>query len=309
MSGENIITSKLDIHLRKKGLKALKFLLLAVVLYFVAQNILINIDQIKNYQFNPDYRFLVPAIIVWIITNLYPAAAWRKLISMLGGKLSLPSAMRIFFTANIGRYIPGGIWVLAGLVVMAQKAGVSRRISMQGMIYSQVISNLLGVALILIMLGNRVFPIWILVTILLSGIVFLSPKLFSTIINFLLKLAKREPLEQQLTFKELGYYFFLQTVNWLLIGLTFFLFLRAFVPVSLIDNPELLIIMPACWTAAFLMLIAPGGLGLRETLLLTLLTPIIGTAPAIVLPWLHRIIQTVIELLLAAIFNLRRGIM
>lgn len=306
MPGETFITSKFSTYLHKNGLKTVKFLLLLLVLYFVAKNILTNIDQIKNYQFNPDYRFLVPALLVWIITNLYPAVAWRKLIAMLGGKLSIPTAMRIFFTANIGRYIPGGIWVLAGLVVMVQKAGVSRRIAMQGMIYSQVTSNLLGVALILIMLGNRIFPIWVLVTILLSGIVFLSPKLFSTIINFLLKLAKREPLEELLTFKDLGYYFFLQIVNWLLIGLTFFLFLRAFVPVSLLDNPELLIIMPACWTAAFLMLIAPGGLGLRETLLLTLLTPIIGTAPAIVLPWLHRIIQTVIELSLAALFNLRR---
>lgn len=288
---------------RKIGMRLIKFLLLILVLYFIFDNISTNFDKIRDFKFNPDYHFFIPALLLWLVTNLYPVWAWQKLIVMLGAKLPLLKAMRIWFIANTGRYLPGNIWVYAGLVAMAEKAGVSKRISLQGMIYSQAASNLIGLGFVIALFYKIINPV-ILCLVLFVGVLFIIPPFFSFIINFFLKILNKSPLENRLEFQQLAFYFFLQLVNWLLISFTFFLFLRSFTDLSIFVNPEILIMMPACWTVAFLTLIAPGGLGVREVLLIKLLTPIIGPAPAIVLPWVHRLFQTGIELLLAFTFYL-----
>ncbi|MCA1676175.1 MAG: hypothetical protein LC799_29700, partial [Actinobacteria bacterium] len=36
--------------------------------------------------------------------------AWRSLLRGLGATLDLPGAVRVFFTGQIGKYIPGTVW-------------------------------------------------------------------------------------------------------------------------------------------------------------------------------------------------------
>src|SRR5260370_7645332 len=41
-------------------------------------------------------------------------------------RLSYPNAARAWTLSNLGRYIPGKVWSVAGLVVLAERAGVRR---------------------------------------------------------------------------------------------------------------------------------------------------------------------------------------
>jgi hypothetical protein len=53
------------------------------------------------------------------------ALLWRRIMSDLGiGRPSFATTVRVYFLASLGRYVPGKVWLLAGLAVLSQRAGL-----------------------------------------------------------------------------------------------------------------------------------------------------------------------------------------
>lgn len=50
---------------------------------------------------------------------------WRRVLAGWGQHLSFPVATRIWALSNLGRYLPGKIWAVAGMAALAQRAGVA----------------------------------------------------------------------------------------------------------------------------------------------------------------------------------------
>src|SRR5205807_2228852 len=52
--------------------------------------------------------------------------SWRQVLHGWGQRITFGTAARTWSLANLGRYVPGKVWSVAGLVVLAQRAGVVR---------------------------------------------------------------------------------------------------------------------------------------------------------------------------------------
>src|SRR3989475_1902885 len=50
--------------------------------------------------------------------------SWRQILHGWGQRIGFGAAARTWSLANLGRYVPGKVWSVAGLVVLAQRAGV-----------------------------------------------------------------------------------------------------------------------------------------------------------------------------------------
>src|SRR2546422_445001 len=50
--------------------------------------------------------------------------SWRQVLHGWGQRITFGTAARTWSLANLGRYVPGKVWSVAGLVVLAQRAGV-----------------------------------------------------------------------------------------------------------------------------------------------------------------------------------------
>src|SRR2546430_8968041 len=50
--------------------------------------------------------------------------SWRQVLHGWGQRITFGAAARTWSLANLGRYVPGKVWSVAGLVVLAQRAGV-----------------------------------------------------------------------------------------------------------------------------------------------------------------------------------------
>src|SRR3989475_142463 len=50
--------------------------------------------------------------------------SWRRILAGWRQRLRFGAAARTWSLANLGRYVPGKVWSVAGLVVLAQRAGV-----------------------------------------------------------------------------------------------------------------------------------------------------------------------------------------
>ena len=53
--------------------------------------------------------------------------AWRALLADLGSSLPLPTAIRVMFIGQLGKYVPGAVWALAAQVELARGYDVPRR--------------------------------------------------------------------------------------------------------------------------------------------------------------------------------------
>ena len=301
--------------------KILKYILILIVLFFIGKSFYTNFDNISNFDYSINYYYLSLATLFLIYANIFPVFVWRFLIHKLGGKLSPKQAMRIWFLANTGRYLPGKIWSQAGIVLLGEKEGVKKSISVQSLIYSQFYSILVGLFIVMVVFKNYLKDSGFLdipnsslyIIILIISIIVFNPKILNFILNFLLvKFLKREKLGNSdnnlLKRKDIILFVILQLINWINIGFTFYLFTVAFTGSwnLIIDSPEFIFIFPAAWTLGLIAIFTPGGIGVREGVLILFLTSILGPELALVLPWINRIWVTAIEFLFAVIFYFKK---
>jgi len=288
----------------------LKYLLLVLVLFFIVKKITSSYQEIKEFDFGHlNYYYLTLATICLIYANIFPVFAWKYLLGCLGGEISAKRAMRTWFVANAGRYLPGKVWQIAGIVYLCEQEGISRKISLQSMIYSQFTASYLGLLFLFVlfrdMLATKIggiYPDLIFYAVLAASLVIFIPGILKGGLNYLLTLLRKSPLEHDLSFRQILSYVFLQLVNWLNIGLTFYLFVLAFKSLSLQQHPQIVFILPAAWTVGLLAVFVPGGIGVREGVLTMFLGGVTGPALAVVIPWIHRIWATVIEAVFAVVF-------
>jgi len=301
--------------------KSFKYILILLVIFFISKSIYTNFENITNFDYSVNYFYLTIATIFLIYANIFPVFVWRFLIQKLGGELSKKQAMRIWFLANTGRYLPGKIWSQAGIVILGEKEGIKKSISVQSLIYSQFYSILVGLFIVMIVFKNylkdngylNIPDISLYIILIITSIVVFNPKILNKILNFLLvKFLKRDKLNEKennlLNRKDILLFVMLQLINWINIGFTFYLFTVAFTGnFNLIfDSPEFLFIFPAAWTLGLLAVFTPGGIGVREGILILFLTSILGPELALVLPWINRIWVTAVEFIFAVIFYFRK---
>lgn len=76
-----------------------------------------------------------------LLAFLYSAALWGRMVKELGGpEMGLLTSLRLFFIANLGRYLPGKVWPLLGMAALAQREGVRPATATLAALLSQAFS-------------------------------------------------------------------------------------------------------------------------------------------------------------------------
>ncbi len=276
-------------------------ILLLILFFFIGKFFKNNLSLIVNYDYRINFPYLIILILFLFYTAIFPVIAWRFLVLKLGGRIGFKKSLNIWFLSNLGRYIPGKIWQFAGLVVLSKKENISKKISLQTIIYGQFAANLIGITLFIFLFRDlKNYPLYLLYPLFALYPILLIPNFLKKILNGLLKLFKRaERIENSLDFGSILSYFLMQIVNWINIGASLILTVLAFSNIELatIANMNFLFILPAAWTIGLLSFFAPGGIGVRESLMTILLQRYIPLELAIVLPWIHRILISLVELI------------
>ena len=112
----------------------------------------------------------------------------------------------------------------------------------------------------------------------------------------------KQTIEKELPSKNYLIYILLQTINWFLMSLAFVLLANSYTSVKLLNDPQIFFILPISWTLGLLAFFAPGGIGVRESVMTYWLADLMPVEYALVLPWMYRIIVTFSEVILTLIF-------
>ena len=251
------------------------------------------------------WGWMAAATAVVLATYALLIQGWRLLLAGWGGTLPYPVAVRIWTIANLGRWIPGKVWSVGALGVLAQEQGV-RGLAAAGAALLGTALNLGAGCAIAVLFGARALaslnPVWYWLAwglaVAFVAVVLALPRILPALLG---NVARRRgvPLAQQhLTTRTLWLVTAMQGIAWIGYGTAFWMFARGATP-SVSGNPwQFVALFSASYLAGYLVLIAPGGVGVREGVLTALLVAmgLASTGDAVLLGVLSRGWLTVLEI-------------
>ncbi|MEQ9073425.1 MAG: lysylphosphatidylglycerol synthase domain-containing protein [Sandaracinaceae bacterium] len=249
---------------------------------------------------------LAGAALVLLGAYLFRASLWNHVLRSMGEEVRTRDGWRVFLGAQLGRYLPGKVWQIAGASLMAERYGVSGAAAGTATLVAVMIHHLVGGAFALFALEGLADDLaWTGGAVALAGVIglaFLASPLFAGSLRWLASatgrasLAKVEPpAPRALLVVTPGY-----ALVWLAFAGALLLVAHGLFPGLPWIRPHLALgAMAAAAVAGFAVLIAPSGLGVREAVLVTLLGPSIGVVPATMTALALRIWMTVVELSLS----------
>ena len=230
---------------------------------------------------NVNWPVLVGSVALATAGTAGAALIWLAILDALGVRPQLRWA-GLFFQSQLGKYIPGSIWQYAGRAAVARTHGIPVRPVGVSLPVEFVASAVAAGSMAGFLLGW-----WGVATVGATAVVlfamgrlarFRRPAAFATVRATLLFL----PV-------------------WLLLGGSFWLCAHGLIAVPARDLALYVGAFAVAWLAGLLAVYAPGGLGVREAVLVALLSGRIGSADALVVAAASRLILILVDVLLALV--------
>jgi uncharacterized membrane protein YbhN (UPF0104 family) len=240
---------------------------------------------------NVDWLLLLGAVLVSACALTATAMVWLAILRQLDAETE-PWFIAIFFQAQLSKYIPGSLWQYVGRLTLAQSHGLPIRPVAVSLPIELIASMLAGAALSLLLLG------W-------------WGAAGAALVLLALSLCARRPVEHLLT-RTLRHVFQGRDVRGavpaairasrayagilFIIGFGFWLTARALYGVPFDDVLTYIGAFVAAWLGGVVAVYAPGGVGVREAILVALLHGRLGSADALVLAAASRAILTLVDI-------------
>lgn len=287
------------------------FFAVFVVVFFVLYLRSVRLNRLAHLHFA--WPYLIAATVFALLTRYLFVMIWRFILSDLGAK-NLPRfriMADVYARAWMGRYIPGTVTWIAGKVYLASSHGISKsRLAVSSLLEGgmQVVA-ILVVAMLLLGFDTRlsVIPgvykiLMIIVAIFL--LVMLSPPIFNRILRlgfWILK--KRQPgREFQINEKAALRAFALYAIGGFVLGISEFFISRAVVPsLPLRDFFFVIGAFNLAGAIGILAIGVPSGLGVRDGILLVLLSAILPKELALAITIASRLWSSLADVLFFAV--------
>lgn len=232
--------------------------------------------------------------------------SWRILLAGWGSALPFGAAVRIWTISNLGKYLPGKVWSIGAMGILAKREGVSA-VSAGGAALLNALLNLGAGFGVIALAGagelHKIAP-WMRLAASLASASFvigvlLLPKMLPPVLRRLAKWRGLPPLDRDLPAATIWSVTGLHALSWVGYGLAFAAFVRGVAPLATGDPVLLIAVYAASYLWGYLMLFAPGGIGVREFALVAMLVSlgIAGRTDALLIALASRIWLTVLEVL------------
>ncbi len=248
-------------------------------------------------------------------------AAWRLLLARWNSPLGVRSATRIWFVSSLGKYVPGKVWAIGAMAILARDAGASPLAATGSAIIMQLVNIAAGFAVVAMAGAGELLatnPVlrgaaWVTLAATVIGLAF-GPQLLVWAVTTATRLVRRPPVDMPLISRgTLVLVFAANVAAWVAYGIGFGLFWRALLGSGGGISMAVLAVYTASYLVGFLTFFAPGGIGVREAVLAGLLISLRLATPAeaALLAAGSRVWLTVVEVLPGLVFlpgvSLRRG--
>ncbi|MEX0972259.1 MAG: lysylphosphatidylglycerol synthase domain-containing protein [Solirubrobacterales bacterium] len=213
--------------------------------------------------------WLIPAFLVLPLFYVLSALGWDLILRFLGYRIGIGRAQVAWGQPLLARYVPGSVLYVLGRVLLSERAGVPRRITIASIVYEQAISATSGIAFAAFFLISHPDlagqPLrWAVLLVIPALIVLLSPPVFRPLADRVLRAFGREALPGVIPLRGVIVLIAFYLCNWGVVSVGVYCVARS---VSTIPLDEVLTVGSAQavgYVAALVTLVAPAGLGIRD---------------------------------------------
>lgn len=305
----------------KRIILAAQYLLAFAIVWLIWGKLESAWEQIqkKEFQLMLDSFWLTAAGTAYALSLAFPATYWFCALRHLGQRPAYGATLRAHIVGHLGKYVPGKIFVvlirsgllkgpgvdttvcvlsifLEGLMQMAVGALVVCAVILGWSIQTEDQNLLLGSLFLFCLVGIPIFP-----PCFKLGVKIIGVKKFSDEVRKV----------DQLSWKTFLFGVPLMIGYWLLLGLSLWCVLRGVLNAPFAAAwPSALLAITASMVAGFVIVVAPGGVGVREAIIVSLLIAPLAVftdtpeADAVVSAAVLRILWIVVELICAGVFFL-----
>jgi len=293
---------------------AVRLVLLVLVLYFVGRTMVDGFATVPWGEMELAPLYLTLAVFAVLISKTLGCLTYYLMLGAPARGLGWRVLLAATWIPPLGKYVPGKVASVAWAVWLLHDRQVPGSAVLRAVFFQTGLSVMIGLVMAIPLMiwqpaGLPLAIAWLGAAALLAlGLAVLHPRVFLAANNLVLRVLRRPPVEDTLSAQ--AYLGAAGTIfgQILLQGLAMWLLAEAFAEVSAGDIPLFISATSLANTVGFLAIFAPAGLGVREGLLLVVLGPAIGPGPAAILAAAMRLIQVLLDVVMAgAGYGLLRG--
>ncbi len=280
--------------------------------------------ELRNYQFHLEFGWLFAAGVLYLVGLTAMAWYWRAVLAAMDQPVPLLAAARAYFLGHLGKYVPGKAMAVVLRVAAVRRWVPSMRIGLMSCLIETLTMMATGALFVaLVMLVVLRSDLWLGALGAGAAIALGAPTL-PPLVRWLMRVGMKATAEQAAltttapapraslegyNYGVLAEGWICGAVCWLFLAWSLWATLRGIgvdqvSPIS--DLPNLIAAIAFAVVAGFASLL-PGGLGVRDAVLMQLLAPICGDAGALVAAILARLVWLVSEVVACGILYTGAG--
>src|SRR5204863_7933353 len=122
--------------------------LVGAAYYLITKQITPHWPDISARQFAWQAGPLVLGSLIVLGTLTVLVGAWTASLRWCAAQITALDAAKVWFTANLARFLPGGVWQFASLALMASRYGVSPAAATATVLLQQIVLLLTGLTVV-----------------------------------------------------------------------------------------------------------------------------------------------------------------
>ena len=283
-------------------MRALQAVVLVGAGYYLLRQIVPHWPEIRARHFAWEPGALVLGSLIVLLTLTVLVGAWTASLRWCAARITALDAAKVWFTSNLARFLPGGVWQFASLAVMSSRYGMSPAAATATVLLEQIVLLITGLAVVAAFSPLVLHAAWwqgALVGALVLGVVtLLAPRPGGRLGAWLARhIPSLSLVWSQLRARQLVLFFVILTVPWLLYGTAFRLLATGLLGQVHASWGFYIAAFTGSYLAGVIAVFAPAGLFVREAALISVLTPVLGGGDAVILAVASRIWLTALEIL------------
>jgi len=282
----------------------IKWLIVFAIFFFLGKMVWKNWIQVKEASFSFRPIPLILSIFIFAFSYLIQVWAWYLITLKLEIALSIRETLESWFYSQLGKYLPGKVWLLLGRFYLYESKGKSKKLISTALYFEMatiiIAGGIIFVASLFLSQKTSYFFqgdqfSWF-IFIFMIAFLFIHPRFLQKIINFFLFKFKGETITLSISYIDILLILIVCVLAWMVGGVGFYLFVNS---IYSIPSRHFLFFTGALAVSSTLGLIAffaPAGLGVREGAFVYLTGNLIPTPIAFVLSIATRLWMTLIEI-------------
>ena len=226
-------------------------------------------DRLATLQIG--WAWVAAATLIVFLTYGLLIETWRRVIIASGETLTFRIAARIWFISNLGKYVPGKVWSIAAMTVMAREQSVSPTTAAGSSVLIQLVTVAAGIGVVLVAGSQAIDNSGLAIGLLAAVVAFIAaaPMLLPAVARIAAAITGRNIQLPRIAAKTVWAAALRSVISWIAYGIAFQLFVRGILGSTAGNILSYIAVYAASYIIGFLALFAPGGAVVRESALVT----------------------------------------